>query len=147
MKKFKFRLQVVLDMREKELDERRRELARISAALNQQQEKLDNIFKHQALNNQEQEELVAAENLDIFQLEEHRSFGIKLIVDAQNQERIINNTKKILEHKQKEVKEAHQKVEVLKKLKEKQEKEYYQAFLQAEIKEIDDITSARFKVG
>ena len=147
LKKFKFRLQVVLDMREKELDERRRELARISAALNQQQEKLDNIFKHQALNNQEQEELVAAENLDIFQLEEHRSFGIKLIVDAQNQERIINNTKKILEHKQKEVKEAHQKVEVLKKLKEKQEKEYYQAFLQAEIKEIDDITSARFKVG
>ena len=147
MKKFKFRLQVVLDMREKELDERRRELARISAALNQQQEKLDNIFKHQALNNQEQEELVAAGNLDIFQLEEHRSFGIKLIVDAQNQERIINNTKKILEHKQKEVKEAHQKVEVLKKLKEKQEKEYYQAFLQAEIKEIDDITSARFKVG
>ena len=140
-------MQVVLDMREKELDERRRELARISAALNQQQEKLDNIFKHQALNNQEQEELVAAENLDIFQLEEHRSFGIKLIVDAQNQERIINNTKKILEHKQKEVKEAHQKVEVLKKLKEKQEKEYYQAFLQAEIKEIDDITSARFKVG
>lgn len=147
MKKFKFRLQVVLDMREKELDERRRELARISAALNQQQEKLDNIFKHQALNNQEQEELAAAENLNIFQLEEHRSFGIKLISDAQNQERIINNTKKILEHKQKEVKEAHQKVEVLKKLKEKQEKEYYQAFLQAEIKEIDDITSARFKVG
>ena len=140
-------MQVVLDMREKELDERRRELARISAALNQQQEKLDNIFKHQALNNQEQEELAAAENLNIFQLEEHRSFGIKLISDAQNQERIINNTKKILEHKQKEVKEAHQKVEVLKKLKEKQEKEYYQAFLQAEIKEIDDITSARFKVG
>ena len=45
------------------------------------------------------------------------------------------------------VKEAHQKVEVLKKLKEKQEKEFYKSFLQAEMKEIDDITSARFRLG
>ena len=37
------------------------------------------------------------------------------------------------------------KVEVLKKLKEKQEKEYYKEFLQTETKEIDDITSARFR--
>ena len=88
-----------------------------------------------------------AENLDIFQLEEHRTFGIKLITDAKNQERIIDNTKRILEHKQKEVKEAHQKVEVLKRLKEKQEKEYYQEFLHNEMKEIDDMTSARFKVS
>ena len=35
-------------------------------------------------------------------------------------------------------------MEVLKKLKEKQEEEYYKEFLDAEIKEIDDITSARF---
>ena len=88
-----------------------------------------------------------AENLYIFQLEEHRTFGIRLITDAKNQERIIDNTKRILEHKQKEVKEAHQKVEVLKRLKEKQEKEYYQEFLHNEMKEIDDMTSARFKVS
>ena len=53
-----------------------------------------------------QETLAAAENLDIFQLEEHRTFGIKLIGDAKNQERIIANTKTILERKQLEVKEA-----------------------------------------
>ena len=91
--------------------------------------------------------LAAAENLDIFQLEEHRTFGIKLIGDAKNQERIIANTKTILERKQLEVKEAYQKVETLKKLKEKQEKEFYKEFLHAEMKEIDDITSARFKIG
>ena len=89
MKKFKFRLQVVLDMREKELEDRRREMARVAEALNQQQEKLQNIFKHQEQNNQAQEALAMAENLDIFQLEEHRTFGIKLITDAKNQERII----------------------------------------------------------
>jgi len=50
-----------------------------------------------------------------------------------------------LKMKQKEVLEAHQKVEVLKKLKEKQEEEYYKEFLHTEAKEIDDITSARFR--
>ena len=35
---------------------------------------------------------------------------------------------------------------ILKKLKEKQEQEYYKEFLDAEIKEIDDITSARFNL-
>ena len=63
-----------------------------------------------------------------------------------NKERIIANTKALLERKQIEVREAHKKVEILKKLKEKQEKEYYKEFLDAEIKEIDDITSARFNL-
>ena len=52
----------------------------------------------------------------------------------------------LLEKKQIEVREAHKKVEVLKKLKEKQEQEYYKEFLDSEIKEIDDITSARFNL-
>ena len=147
MKKFRFRLQVVLDMREKELEERQMEMARIVTALNTQQEKLQNIFQRQRENTLMQETLAAAENLDIFQLEEHRTFGIKLIGDAKNQERIIANTKTILERKQLEVKEAYQKVETLNKLKEKQEKEFYKEFLHAEMKEIDDITSARFKIG
>ena len=134
-------------MREKELEELQMEMARIVTALNTQQEKLQNIFQRQKENSLMQETLAAAENLDIFQLEEHRTFGIKLIGDAKNQERIIANTKTILERKQLEVKEAYQKVETLKKLKEKQEKEFYKEFLHAEMKEIDDITSARFKIG
>ena len=75
----------------------------------------------------------------------HQSYVLKLNNDAVNQERIIANTENILKFKQKEVLEAHKKVEVLKKLKEKQEKEYYKEFLLTETKEIDDITSARFR--
>ena len=134
-------------MREKELEERRMEMAKIVSALNLQKEKLQDIIKHQESNTKAQEALSSAENLDIFQIEEHRAFGIKLVADAINQERLIKNTESILFRKQQEVKEVHQKVEVLKKLKEKQEKEYYKAFLDSEIKEIDDITSARFKVS
>ena len=134
-------------MREKELEQRQMEMAKILSALNEQQKKLQDIIQRQELNTTEQENLSAAESIDIFQIEEHRAFGIKLVNDAKNQERIISNTKAILARKQQEVKEAHQKVEILKKLKEKQEKEFYKDFLYSEMKEIDDITSARFKVG
>lgn len=134
-------------MREKELEQRQMEMSRILTALNEQQGKLQAILNRQEENTRLQEELSISENLEIFRLEEYRTFGIKLTQDARNQERIISNTKAILARKQQEVKEAHQKVEVLKKLKEKQEKQYYQEFLHLEMKEIDDITSARFKIG
>ena len=134
-------------MREKELEQRQMEMAKIVSALNQQQEKLQDIFRAQEKNTGEMEALYTAEELDIMQIEAHRDFSIKLVNDARNQERIIENTKSILQRKQEEVKKAHQQVEILKKLKEKQEKEFYKEFLHLEMKEIDDITSARFKIG
>ena len=138
-------MQVVLDMREKELETRQMEMAKILAALNEQKEKLQMIITAQETNKNNLEKLSTSENLDVPQVEMHRDYGMKLIADARNQERIISNTEAILQKKQQEVLEAHQKVEVLRKLKEKQEKEYYKDFLLAEAKEIDDITSARFR--
>lgn len=133
-------------MRENELEQRRIEAAKILAMLKKQELDLDNIIKSQLNNSQQIENLYNCETLDVQQLESHRVYGLKLIVDAQNQERIITNTKAILERKQVEVREAHKKVEVLKKLKEKQETQYYKDFLDSEIKEMDDITSARFNI-
>ena len=140
-------MQVVLDIREKELEERQMEMAKILAALNAQQEKLQSIFNSQNENKIHLESLCISEDVDISQVEMYRDYGLKLITDAKNQERIIANTESILKVKQNEVRIAHQKVEVLRKLKEKQEKEYYKEFLQAETKEIDDITSARFRLN
>ena len=137
----------MLDLREKELEQRQMEMAKIVAALNEQQAKLQNIFLAQENNTKQLEALYSSGELNIMQIENHKSYSIKLVTDANNQERIINNTKSILAYKQKEVKEAYQKVEILKKLKEKQEKEYYKNFLALETKEIDDITSARFKIN
>ena len=145
MKKFKFRMQVVLDIREKELEERQMEMAKILSALNAQKEKLQVILCAQKENKARVEKMSTAEELDIVQLQMHQNYAVKLTNDGINQERIIANTESILKMKQKEVLEAHQKVEVLKKLKEKQEKEYYKEFLQTEAKEIDDLTSARFR--
>ena len=146
MKKFRFRLQVVLEMRENELEQRQMEMAKILAVLNKQEEDLRNIILAEHKNSEDTEKLYGMDTLEIQQLEAHRTYGIKLTVDESNQRRIIANTKAILEKKKIEVREAHKKVEVLKKLKEKQEQEYYKAFLDAEVKEIDDITSARFNL-
>ena len=138
-------MQVVLDMREKELEERQMEMAKILSALNAQKDKLQSIFQAQEENKARLERMSTSEELDIVQVQMHQNYAVKLTTDGINQERIIANTENILKMKQKEVLEAHQKVEVLKKLKEKQEKEYYKEFLQAEAKEIDDLTSARFR--
>ena len=64
------------------------------------------------------ENLYNLKTLDIQQIEAHRGYGLKLITDEKNKMRIISNTKALLERKQIEVREAHKKVEVLKKLKE-----------------------------
>ncbi len=146
MKKFKFRLQVVLDMRENELEQRQMEAAKIMAKLREQEARREEIIQSQIRNDEQMENLYTLDSIDIQQLEGHRDYGLKLMVDVANQERVIANTKAILERKMVEVREAHKKVEILKKLKEKQEKQYYKEFLDSEMKELDDITSARFSI-
>jgi flagellar export protein FliJ len=133
-------------MRENELEQRQMEAAKFIAALQKQEAELQEIINSQYQNSEQLETLHTLDTLDIQQIEAHKAFGLKLVVDAQNKERIISNTKLLLERKQVEVREAHKKVEILKKLKEKQEQEYYKAFIDAEVKEIDDITSARFNI-
>ena len=133
-------------MRENELEQRQMEAAKILAALNKQEAELYSIIDAQQKNKEQMETLYTLSTLDIQQIESHRQYGLRLIIDEKNKERIINNTKMILAKKQIEVKEAHKKVEILKKLKEKQEQEYYKEFLQIEIKELDDITNARFNI-
>ena len=133
-------------MRQNELEQRQMEAAKILAALRKQEGELQDIINSQKNNSEQIENLYAMELLDIQQIEAHRDYGLKLIVDENNKKRIIANTKMLFERKQIEVREAHKKVEVLKKLREKQEQEYYKEFLDTEIKEIDDITSARFNI-
>lgn len=137
----------MLDIRENELEQRQMEMAKIVAVLKQQEQELDEIIQSQVRNSENMEELYTFESLDIQQVESHRTYGIKLTIDAQNKERLIEHTKNLIELKRKEVNEAHKKVEILKKLKEKQEKEFYKEFQLAEIKETDDLTSARFNIG
>ncbi|MBQ7125709.1 hypothetical protein IJO12_01335, partial [bacterium] len=77
-------------MREKELEERRLEAAKIMTALRQQEAKLEEIINSQNINSIQLDGLYNADSLNIQQVEGHRDYGIKLAIDAKNQERIIN---------------------------------------------------------
>ena len=80
-------------MRENELEQRQMEAAKILAALNKQEAELYSIIDAQQKNKEQMETLYTLSTLDIQQIEAHRQYGLKLIIDEKNKERIINNTK------------------------------------------------------
>ncbi len=147
MKKFKFRLDVVLNMRQRELEKKQQEMAEIVKVIEEQREKLQSIINEQQQTETNLEKLIDAEEIDVTMINGHRNYSLKLVNDAKNQEGIINRAMQLLEVKKKEVQEAYKKVKILEKLKEKQEKEYMTNIEQILAKEIDDIAVTRYKAG
>ena len=146
MKKYSFRLQTVLEIREKKLEDKRREMAAVIAKLNEQNEILDRIVTRQNSIKTGLEDIYnSGKELDILEITNYKNFLGKMVIDAKNQEKIIEQTKHLLTFKQFEVTEALKEVKVLEKLKETQEKKFYQHYEYVQAKEIDDITSTRNK--
>ena len=147
MKKFKFRLQAVLDMRQKELEKKQQEMASIVKVLNSQIEELERINSQSEQVLASLEDICNAPVLDITTISGSNGYLIKLGAEAKKQGMVIQNTRNIMRMKQLELNEVYKKVKVLEKLKEKQEKAYYQAFEEKAAKEIDDIVTTRYKVS
>ncbi len=147
MKKFKFRLDVVLNMRQRELEKKQQEMAEIIKVIEEQQAKLNSILDERSKTEMNLETLMNSESIDVVMINGHRNYSLKLVNDARNQEAVINRAKQLLEHKKQEVQEAYKKVKILEKLKEKQEKQYMTNIEQILAKEIDDIAVTRYKAG
>lgn len=146
MKKYSFRLQTVLEMREKKLEDKRREMAEVITQLNEQNQVLNGLISKQKNARSSLENIYdSGEELDILEVTNYKSYLGKVIVDAKNQEQIIEKTTFLLRFKQLEVSEALKDLKVLEKLKETQEKKFYQHYEYIQAKEIDDIASTRYK--
>lgn len=146
LKKYSFRLQTVLEMREKKLENKRREMAVVISKLNAQNEYLENLISMQTNAKSTLENMYEdSKELNIMEITNYKNYLGKVIVDTKNQEQIIQNTKNLLRFKQLEVTEALKEVKILEKLKETQEKKFYQHLQYVEAKEIDDIASTRYK--
>jgi len=146
LKKYSFRLQTVLGMREKFLEEKQLEMAKIADMLNKQITKLENLLSKKENTRISLENIYEKdEALDIFGITNYKNFLAKIINDVKIQEGVIENIKSVLKVKQMEVNEAYKEVKVLEKLKEKQEKKFYQHFEYVQAQEIDDISSTRYK--
>jgi len=148
LKKYSFRLQTVLEIREKKLEDKRREMAQVIAKLNEQIIILEELLAKQDNAKASLESIYSGENeLDILEITNYKNYLGKIVNDSKNQEVAIENTKHLLKFKQLEVTEALREVKILEKLKEKQEKKFYQHYEYVQSKETDDIASTRYRVA
>lgn len=147
MKKFSFRLQAVLDMRQKELEKKQQEMASIVKKLNAQMEELEFMKSKEVQTLNSLDSICNSSTLDLTTISSSNGYLIKLSNEVKKQLMIIENTKVILKAKQLEIAEAYKKVKVLEKLKEKQEEAYYKEYEVKLAKEIDDIATTRYKVS
>lgn len=145
MKKFQFRLQVVLDIKEKLLEQKLLELSKVQRGLQEAVQKQKTLEGYQLeINEALMRVFQSGNDLDLIEVQRYKDFINKLIVDISNQKVVVQNISKVLEIKRKEVNEVLKEKKVLEKLKENQQKKYYQAFEQYERAELDDIASARY---
>ena len=148
MKKFKFRLQVILNMKEKELERRLLELAKVQKTLQEAKGRLGQLEHYQAEINLALEDVFRSGNdLNLIEVQRYRNYINKLIVDSSNQKVLITNLNKLLAKKQQEVNEVLKEKKVLEKLKERQQKTYYLDFERSELRELDDIASSRYRIA
>lgn len=146
MKKYSFRLQPVLDIREKTLEDKRLEMAQVIQLLNEQQEGLERLIAKQTSYKDELESLSLEDDLNVFALANFKNYMVNLQEQITQQEHNIENTKKALRVKQEAVNEALKDVKVLEKLKEKQSQKFYKDIEMKEANEIDYISTARYRL-
>lgn len=146
MKKYSFRLQPVLDIRENVLEDKRLEMAKVIKVLNEQQEVLDGLFEKQKLYKQELDGISLNENLNVYELSNYKDYMVVLAQQIKQQQELIENTQKVLRVKQNDVNMALKEVKVLEKLKEKQSEKFYRDIEMKEANELDDIITSRYKL-
>ena len=133
-------------MREKTLENKRQEMASVIKTLNIQIEKQDLLIgKKDSVRSSLEKIYSGGQELDIFEVTNYKNFIGKMDNAIRIQRGVIENTKKILKVKQLEVNIALKDLKVLEKLKEKQEKKFYDHYNYLEMKELDDIASTRYK--
>lgn len=145
MKKFKFRMQTILEIREKKLDDERLKLAEIQNILNSQLDILNEMqFKRQEIVGKI-DALQAQPEMNIPEIVALRNYLERVQSDIQTQLELIKRTQIRLDEQKIEVENAYKDLKSLENLKEKQEKEHYRNILMMEAKEIDDIAISRYK--
>lgn len=132
-------------MREKKLEDKRREMAAVIAKLNEQNQALEKIISRGNQTRNSLENIYSSgKELDIIEITNYKDFLGRMHVESKNQELKINETQQQLKFKQLQVSEALKDLKVLEKLKETQEKKFYQNYNYIQAKEIDDIASTRY---
>ena len=123
MKKYKFRLQPVLDLKEKKLEEKMLEFSKLQNILQLENTKLSGMYSYR---NQTTQALSSfyerGMDLDISQIQIYKNYLVKVAQDISQQLMVIENVKKMLALKQQEVNQALKEKKIYEKLKENGQK-------------------------
>jgi len=143
LRRFNFRLQSILNLKEKKLEDERLKLAGIISVLESQKDILLEMNEKKEYLEAQLENITNSQVLDIQNVVSYKNFLNRTTQDIKMQFEIIKKTQFELEEQQIKVNEAYREVKVLEKLKEKQYKNFLFEYEQTQIKEIDDITISR----
>lgn len=146
MKKFKFRLQSVLDARIKKLEDCQLEMAKVQDRLNKEVQHLECLYE--TLKNTKNElELIlkAGSSINLLEIRSYQGYIVKVKGQITNQHKIIADTENELEGKKQAVLEALKAKTMLEKLKEKNLKEFIANVERLDFVEIDEIATNRHK--
>jgi len=145
LKKYKFRLQTVLDIKAKNLEQKLLELAQIVEAMNKEVEIEKQLTQERSTL---QSKIIETSSMDtpqsLFEIQNARDYWSNLGIRIANQKERIKNIEVFLKSKQNEVNEAVKEKKVLENLKEKEQEKFYKEFEQYERRELDEIAITRF---
>lgn len=143
MRKFKFNLEAVLTIRQKELEDERINLASITNVYNKQKEVLEEMKYTLAKIEQDSEKSLQLMDFNVSLISSYSSFYQKVSNDIKVQEQIIEKTYQDVLKQQDITKAAYVKVKSLENLKEKQKEQYLKELQLEEVKELDDIVNSK----
>ena len=145
MKKFKFSLQNLLDLRIKQLEEKQIEFGKLQFVLKTMQTKLSQLEEELSSSKENLLKLLSSKaSIDISLINSNQYYILQKKSDISSQNQLIEEHKIKLEEKQKEMIEANKAKTMLEKLKEKQLKAFLKAIDEIEKKELDEIGIIRF---
>ena len=148
MKKFSFKLETVLKLKEKILNDKMLELAKIMRILSDARDTLNVINqKRTDASDDIAESNSDGKEIDVKSVEMYRNYLTKLDAEIKNQEHLIIQIQRAVEDKQREVNEALKERDILKKLKEKQLQKHNAEIDHKERVELDDMAISRYKAS
>ncbi len=146
MKKFRFRLEALLKLREQKEKDRQRELAASVRKTNEQRERLDSIHEH-SRSTQEYKRSIQNGPLAVHQLQMSSRFLGRLQRDAYGAKELLQALKKTESERREALLKAARDKKIYEKLKEKQERAHYREAAKLATKDADETGLNTFRAN
>ena len=147
MKGFKFKLQSVLDTREKEFENRRLDFAAAKNKLHQANLVLKNHIDVLQKTTLSLEETLKSGGIDNTIIFIHQNYMVTVKLNIEQQKIVISKAEEELKEKQRLMTEAMKALKVMEKLREKALNEFKAEFNRQEMLMIDEIATCRYARG